>query len=378
MDFELSDDQKMLRDTVTSFASKSSPVSRFRKLRDEGVGWSRETWAQMGDLGWLTVPFPETAGGFGGSFVDVALILEGFGKSLIPEPYVPSVVLGGMAVLFAGDSEQQRRLLTPMMEGKTSLALAHGERTNRFANDVVATRAESHDDGYRLAGEKTFVLNGAAADHIVTSAMTANGVGLFVIDRGADGLSTELVRSMDGHDMARLRLDGVKVGIENMLGTPGAATIEVIDRVADYGAAAACAEAVGICQVVLDMTVEYLKTREQFGVKIGTFQVLQHRAVDMFVEVELMRSASILASVKVGDADPAERRSAVSAAKAQVAESGRFVTQQSIQLHGGIGVTDEHDIGLYFKRMHALSTLFGDYEHHVQRFADQPSFAAGL
>ena len=372
MNFELSSEQKLLRDTVRTFCKQKSPVERFRKLREERRGWDPEVWAHMGELGWLSVPFPESVDGFGGDMVDVSIILEGFGKTLVPEPYIPSVVLAGMAVSEAGSAEQHGRWLPDLMEGKTSLALAHAEQGNRYSASHVATTAVKDGSGWRLSGTKTFVLNGHRADQIVVSANTASGLGLFVVDK-ADVKATE-VRTIDAAGAAVVELDTTVDG-DRCLGAPGPDVEGVLERVLDYGAAATCAEALGVCQATLDMTKEHLKTREQFGVPIGTFQVLQHRAVDMFVQIELIRSMSVLAAGKAGDSNADERRRAISAAKAHVAWSGRAVTQQAIQLHGGIGITDEHDIGLYFKRMHVLGLLFGDEAHHVDRFASLPTFA---
>jgi alkylation response protein AidB-like acyl-CoA dehydrogenase len=383
MDFDLTPDQKLLESTAGSFARKESPVTRFRALREDPVGWTREMWKKMAELGWLGLFFPESAGGYGGSFVDVAILLEQFGTTLVPEPFVPSVLLAGNAILRAGTAEQHERWLAPLIAGDISLALAHAERKSRFDPAWVETTAARDGDGWVLRGEKVFVLNGHAADVLVASARTgggpgdANGVSLFVLDKDTPGLKITPLKTMDGHHAANILLDGVRIPDAQRLGPEGAA-VTVLEEVLDHGAAAACAEGVGIMRTVLSMTSDYLRTREQFGVKIGTFQALQHRAVDMFIRTELARGTSILASLKVADPDPVERRTAISAAKVELAIAGRYVTQQSIQLHGGIGITDEHDVGLYFKRMHVLNTLFGDEEHHLARFSAQPSFIRGV
>ncbi|MFW5877367.1 MAG: acyl-CoA dehydrogenase family protein [Myxococcota bacterium] len=374
MDFDFNEDQQMLAQTVADFAKKESPVERFRKLRDDDIGWEPQVWKHMGELGWLSVPFPESMGGYGGSFVDAALVLEQFGKALIPEPYLPSVILGGLAVLRAGDADQHRKLLAPMIEGQTSLALAYAERGSRHDPSAVETEAKKSGSGYALSGEKVWVLGGHQADHLIVSAKAPGGVTLFAVPKDAKGLTVTKVNTIDGTKAAFVKLDGVAVDEADRLGDEGAAAA-VIDRVMDYGAAAAVAEGVGLCQTMLDMTVEYLGTREQFGVKIGVFQALQHRAVDMYVESELLRSASLAAIAKVDEDDETERRQAVSAAKHQLATGGIWLAQQALQLHGGIAVTDEHDVGLYFKRMYALNALFGDEQHHVERFASEPTFA---
>jgi alkylation response protein AidB-like acyl-CoA dehydrogenase len=382
MNFDLSPDQKLLVDTVASFVRKESPVTRMRALRKDPMGYTREMWKQMGELGWLGIVFPESAGGLGGSFVDIALILEQLGTTLVPEPIVPSVVLAGGAIMRAGSDEQKTRWLEPLIAGDTTLALAHAERDSRFNVARVGLRAERDGEGYRLRGEKVFVLNGHAADALVVSARVSgevadrDGLALFVVDRDMPGLHVTPVQTMDGRRAANVRFESAAVPADRRLDGDAAAA-SVLDEVMDLGAAAACAEGVGVMRTALQMTVDYLRTREQFGVKIGTFQALQHRAVDMFVETELCKSMSILAAIKAGDPDETERKAAISAAKVQLAVGGRFVTQQAIQLHGGIGVTDEHDIGLYFKRMHILNTLFGDEEFHLSRFASLPSFTRG-
>ena len=383
MDFQLSQDQQLILETVRSFVSKELPIEHMRKMRKDALGYSPAVFKQMGELGWLGIAMPESLGGFGGSFVDVALVLEQFGTALVMEPYLPSVVLAGNAILGAGDEAQQQRWLAPMMAGDTTLALAYAEQNGRFDVDQLDSRAEPCAGGWRLQGDKSWVLNGHGADHIVVAARTAapagqagqDGVSLFVLDADQAGLSKQTVNCMDGHKAAMLKFD-CELGAERLLGAAGSAG-PVLDKVLDLGAAAACAEGYGIMKAVLAMTLEYLQTREQFGVKIGVFQVLQHNAVDMFIESELARSTSIMASLKVDSDHTEERMRAVSAAKAQLAFSGKLITQQAIQLHGGIGCTDEHDVGLFFKRMHTLNTLFGDEDHHVQRFASLPSWASG-
>ncbi|HVK69459.1 MAG TPA: acyl-CoA dehydrogenase family protein [Polyangium sp.] len=379
MNFDLTPDQKLLESTVASFVKKESPVTRFRALREDPVGFSKSFWKTMAELGWIGLAFPESAGGLGGSFVDVAILLEQFGVGLVPEPFVASVLLAGTAILRAGSAEQHEAYLAPLIAGDTTLALAWAERGGRYDPTWVETTATKKGDAYVLQGEKIFVQNGHAADVIVVSARTAgaagdtDGISFFVLPRETEGLRVTPVNTMDGQKAAMITFAGVVVPAANRLGPEGAAA-PVLDEIMDLGAAAACAEGLGLMRASLAMSVDYLKTREQFGVKIGTFQALQHRAVDMFIRTELAKSTSILASVKVADPDPAERRFAVSAAKVELAICGRYVSQQALQLHGGIGITDEHDIGLYFKRMHVLNALFGDEEYHLARFGAQPAF----
>jgi alkylation response protein AidB-like acyl-CoA dehydrogenase len=382
MNFDLTDEQRLLVDTVASFAKKQSPLGRLRALRADPVGWTREIWKQMGDLGLLGISLPEAVGGAGGTFADAALILEQLGATLVPEPLLPSLVAAA-PILRLGSDAQQARWLAPFAAGDASLALAWAEAQSR--NDVadVETRAERDPGGYRLTGQKRWVLNGHAADFIVVSARTsgasrdASGVSLFVVDKDTPGVTVEAVKTMDGHHAGLISFAGAVIAEDRRLGAEGAAR-DALEEALDVGAAGACAEGAGITRAVLHMTADYLRTREQFGVKIGSFQALQHRAVDMFVEAELCKSMAILAAIRASDPDASERRSAVSAAKVQLSVGGRQVTQQAIQLHGGIGVTDEHDVGLYFKRMHVLNVLFGDEEHHVARYGREPGFTAGL
>lgn len=376
MNFDLNEDQKLLVGTVADFCKKESGIERMRKMRETELGWAPETWAQMGELGWLSVAFPEEVGGLGGTFVDAALIIEQLGNTLVPEPYLASVVLAGFAVRDAASSEQTSEILGPMLEGAEVLALAYTEAESRHNLANVTTRATKSGDTYKLSGQKRWVLAGHGAAKLVVSARTSgeardrDGVSLFLVDAKAAGVDLKRVACMDGHKAAMLSLDGAE---GRLLGEAGKA-LPVLERTLDYAAAAACAEGAGIMQTVLGMTRNYLCEREQFGQKIGSFQALQHRVVDMFVETQLAKSSAIFAMIKADDPDPNERMRAISAAKAQLTLSGGLVVRQGTQLHGGIGVTDEHDIGLYFKRMHSLSTLFGDEVFHTQRFASLPSF----
>lgn len=380
MDFELNADQKLIVDSVAAFVKKELPLERTRKLREDDVGYSREAYRQMGELGWLGIMHPESVGGFGGRFVDAALVLEQLGAGLVPEPYAASAVVAGSALSLAGTAAQQETYLTPALSGDTTLAFAWAEAGGRFDATSCATRAEKTAGGYRVRGKKVWVENGHAADCLVVTARTggrdgeAAGMSLFLVE--ANEVRRTHVKCMDGRRAAMVELD-CELPAERLLGEAGEAG-DTIALVLDRGAAAACAEGYGVMKTALALTVDYLKTRDQFGVKIGTFQVLQHRAVDMFIEAELSRSVMLLAALKCDEPDAVERQRAISVAKAQVAASGRYVTQQAIQLHGGIGITDEADIGLYFKRMHVLGTVFGDEEHHVRRFAALPSFAAAL
>lgn len=372
MDFELDGDQTLLARSVADFVAKESPVARARRLRDDPIGWEPATFRQMGELGFLGVAFPAEVGGFGGSMIEAAIVLERFGATLVPEPYVASVLLAGSVVLEAGDAAQREELLVPMLEGRSSLALAYAEEGARHG--LRPRRLVARRDGadYVLSGEKRWVLNGHAADALVVTAWLGGETALFVVDREAPGVALRSVRTIDGRRAAMLRLENARVPSSRRLALGDAeATLE---RALDLAATGAVAEGLGGARTMLAATVEHLRTRQQFGRLLGSFQALQHRAAQMYIETELLASSSTQAMVRATDPDPDVRRRAVSAAKAQLAESGTFVARQTLQLHGGIGMTDEHDVGLFFKRQLALEALFGDAEHHLARFASLPSF----
>ena len=384
MNFDLSDEQQMVVDTVSKFVSQDSPVTRFRKLRETDATWEKSVWQEMGEYGWLGVSFPEEQGGFGGSFLDSALILEQFGRGLVPEPYIPSVVLAGGLLSRLGTDEQRESFLAPMIEGQSTLALAYSERQSRYSpNDCLTSATSGSDGSYVLSGSKTWVLNGHAAEHIIVAARTSgdqldeDGITFFIVDGNADGLSKTHAKGMDGQTTALVTLDGVTVGADCVLGDVGGAHAH-LEWAIDRGAAAACAEGQGCISELFERTVEYLKQREQFDVPIGSFQALQHRAVDMFAETELCRSTMLLAAIQVDQEDVELRKAEVSAAKAQLTRGGWFVQENSIQLFGGIGVTDEQDEGLFFKRLRVLQGVFGDADYHTERFQNLDRFDADI
>jgi alkylation response protein AidB-like acyl-CoA dehydrogenase len=379
MNFDLSEEQQILVDSVAKFVQNDSNTERFRKLRDTDRGWDAEMWERMGEMGWLGVPFPEEQGGFGARFVDLALILEQLGRGLVPEPIIPSVVLAGGLISRLGCEAQCESFLAPMIEGRTSLAFAFAERQSRYDLFDCLTTAERSGKGFTLRGQKVWVLNGHAADHLVVLARTAgsqldrDGLSLFVVDAGAPGLQTTRINGMDGQRAAVLDLDGVEVGEDRLLGAEGEALAHA-EWALDRGAAAACAEGQGAIQELFDRTLAYLKEREQFGVPIGSFQAVQHRCADMFSEVELCKGTAILAAIQADSEDPEERMAEISAAKLQLTRGGWYVQENAIQLFGGIGVTDEQDEGLFFKRLRVLYGLFGDADFHVDRFQQLSRF----
>lgn len=381
MNFDLTEDQQMLADSARQFARKESPLTRLRQLRKDATGWDKKMWKKMAEQGWAGILYPERLGGYGGTFVDAMVVFENLATTLTPEPLLASAVLGGLPILFAGTEKQQDALLKPMISGDTTLAFAYAERNTRHALEQTAAMAKREGNDYVLSGEKVWVLNGHAADVIVVLARTSGkpgdraGLSLFAVDAKSAGMQSKIASGIDSERYGLLTLSNVKVPADRLIGAEGKA-FDVAERVLDYAAAAACCQGVGMLQEMLTMTVGYLNTRKQFNVLIGTFQSLQHRAVDMFVETELCKGTAILAAIKVDSADADERRASVSAAKVNLSLGGRYVSQQAIQLHGGIGVTDEHDIGLYFKRMHVINTLFGDEAFHTGRYASAASFEA--
>ena len=370
MDFSLSEEQQLLKDSVDRFVREEYELEKRRKLAASDDGFSREHWRRMAELGWLGVALPEEYGGIGGGPVETMVIMEAIGTGLVLEPYFPSVVLGGNAVLLAGSEAQKQELLPQLAEGQCLMALAFAERQSRYDLHDVETKAEKDGEAWRLSGHKGVVLHAACADRIVVSARSSgggrdpDGITLFLVDDGADGLARRDYPTVDGGRASELSFEGTPATV---LGEVGGG-LAVLERVAELGIVALAAEAVGCMQVLLDTTNEYLKTRVQFGQPIGKFQVLQHRMVDMFMNVEEARSMAYMATMKVDDADAAERARAVSAAKVQIGKSGRFVGQQSVQLHGGMGMTDELNVGHYFKRLTMIETMLGNQDHHLKRY----------
>ncbi|SFQ25217.1 pimeloyl-CoA dehydrogenase, small subunit [Bradyrhizobium sp. Ghvi] len=374
MNFDLSEEQRLLKDSVERLMLDSYSFGDRRKYQTEKRGFSEAMWARYAELGLLALPFAEEHGGFGGGAVETMIVMEAFGKALILEPYFATVVLAG-GLLRLGASEAQKAELIPLIaEGRTKLAFAYAEPQSRYDLVDVETRAKRDGDGWILNGSKDLVLHGDAADKIIVSARTAgdtrenDGVGLFLVDADAPGLTRRGYPTQDGLRAADITLERVRVETANVIGDPAGA-FPVISRVADEAVAALCAEAVGSFTQMQAITLDYLKTREQFGKKIGSFQVLQHRAVDMFVDLEQSRSMAIYAAIMAVESDASERERAVSAAKVQIGRSAKAIGQQSIQLHGGIGMTMEHSVGHYFKHVTMLDTLFGDAEHHLRRLA---------
>jgi len=374
MNFDLSEEQQLLADTLKRYLTKEYTIDARAKIVVSPTGISETVWAALAEMGLLGVPFAEEHGGFGGTAVDVMLVMEALGESLVVEPYWVNVGLAGRLVARGGSVEQQKRILPAIIQGKHRLAFAHTERGARYDLRHVGTRAKRSGQGFTLEGEKRAVLHGAAADTLIVSARTSgsdtdpSGISLFLVDRGAPGLTVKDYRTIDELRAADVWLSGVTVPPEAMLGDEGRA-LALIEDAADYATALLCAEAVGAIRFANETTLEYLKTRRQFGVPIGSFQALQHRIVDMVISYEQARSMACLACVKVDTAGAPERRRAVSAAKIKVADACRHVSQEAVQLHGGMGMTEELKISHTFRRLTMIGQTFGDAEHHLERFA---------
>jgi len=381
VDLALNEGQRLLRESVERFVEKEYAFAARRQLAASEEGFSREVWATFAELGWLAAPLPEDHGGLGGDDVDVAVIMEGFGRGLVLEPYLSTVVLGGGLIAAGGSEAQRAALLPPLAEGKLLLALAHAEPGGRYDLAHVETRAEKDGQGFRLSGRKAVVFHAASADKIVVPARTAGGVReadgitLFLLDRQSPGLALRAYPTVDGLRAAELTLDGARAGAEEVIGATGAG-LPLLELAVDRGITAVSAEAAGAMAALVAATREHLQTRKQFGVPLAGFQVLQHRVVDMFMAHELTRALAFRAAAAMDDPDPRARGRAASAAKVQTGKAGRFVGQEAVQLHGGMGMTEELPVGHYFKRLSMIGTLFGDADHHLRRFAELDPAAA--
>ncbi len=375
MDFELTDEQRQLQDSVARFVQDNYSFEQRRAIVATEAGYSEDYWQQMADLGWLGLSLPEDHGGIGLGPVETMILMEEFGKGLVAEPYLATVVLGAGAIVHGGSTDQKNAILPAVAEGKMKLALGFAERQSRYNLSDVATKAEKSGAGYKLNGMKGVVFGAPSADKIVVSARTsggprdADGITLFVVDANQAGVSVRGYPTADGLRAGEVTLENVEVGADAVVGAVGGG-LPVLEKVIDHAIAAIAAEATGAMSHLNDMTLEYIKTREQFGQPIGKFQVLQHRMVDMFIAHEEAKSMAMMAAMRVEEADAAERKKAMSAAKVQIGKSGRYVGQQAIQLHGGIGMTDEYAAGHYFKRLTMVDRSFGDVDFHLKRFSD--------
>jgi len=374
MDFDLSEEQRLLKESLDRLIGDRYAFEQRKSYGQSPEGWSRELWSQYAELGLLGLPFAERYGGSAGGPVETMIAMETFGRALALEPFLATVVLGGGFLRHGASAEQCADLVPKIVDGSLTCAFAHTERHSRYDLADIETRAVRDGASWVLDGEKGVVLHGDAADKLIVTARVGggrrdrDGVAVFIIDSKAEGVSRRGYPTHDGLRAAEIALAGVRVGPEGVLGEPGAA-LALVERVADEGIAALCAEAVGAMAAMHELTVEYLKTRQQFGREIGSFQILQHRAVDMLIALEQARSMAMFATMMAAEENAAERRNALSAAKVQIGRSSKFIGQQAIQLHGGIGMTMEYKVGHYFKRVTMIDTMFGDADYHLRQLA---------
>jgi pimeloyl-CoA dehydrogenase small subunit len=382
MDFELSPEQELVRDSVARLMKDRYGFEARKTYQASPQGWSEALWRDYAEMGLLGAPFAEEDGGFGGGAVETMIVMEQFGKALALEPYLQTVVLCG-ALLKHGASEKQRaELIGAIAAGDLRLSFAQMERQSGYdLNDVALGAARDGGGGFLLNGEKTLVGQGDSANKLIVSARVnggrrdRNGIGLFLVDANAHGLTRRSYPTQDGQRAAEISFADVRVAPHDVLGDPDGA-LPVIERAVDETVAALAAEAVGAMSEALTMTVDYLKTRKQFGVTIGSFQALQHRAADMTVALEQARSMMYLAAMMAGEENAAERAKTMSAVKAQIGRSAKFIGQQAVQMHGGIAMTYEYKVGHLFKRLTMIDTAYGDADVHIRSLAERDSLFA--
>jgi alkylation response protein AidB-like acyl-CoA dehydrogenase len=379
MSLVLTEEQALLQETAAEFLREKAPVSHLRELRDtkDQLGFSRPLWKEMAELGWTGILVPEEYGGSGLGLAELGVVLEECGRTLVPCPLLSTLVFGASAIELGGSGERKRAILPGVAEGETLLAFAFQE-TPRFSPYEIATHAKATRDGYELSGEKRFVLDGHVADHLIVAARTSgaagdrSGITLFLVQPGAPGVDITRTLMVDSRNAARVRLENVAVSTGDVLGEADHGA-DLLDALVERGTVALSAELLGIIHEVFERTVAYLKTREQFGVPIGSFQALKHRAADMFSEVELSRSI-VLEALRAVDEGRPHRERIVSAAKARCSDTAGLVTREGLQMHGGIAMTDEEDIGLFMKRAKAAELTLGDGAYHRDRFARATGF----
>jgi pimeloyl-CoA dehydrogenase small subunit len=374
MDFDFTEEQRLLKESLDRLIADRYDFDQRKSYGQNPEGWSRALWRQLAELGLLGLPFAERFGGSDGGPVETMIVMEGLGQALALEPYLATVVLGGGFLRHGGNEAQQAALLPRIAAGDLTLAFAATERHSRYDLADIATTARRDGSGWILDGEKGVVLHGDSADRLIVTARIGggqrerDGIALFLVDAAAEGVTRRGYPTRDGLRAAEVTLSRVRVADDMVLGEPGAA-LPLVERVVDEAIAALCAEAVGAMSAMHELTLDYLKTRQQFGRPIASFQVLQHRSVDMLIALEQARSMALYATMMADAADAAERHAALAAAKVQIGRSGRFIGQQAIQLHGGIGMTMEYKAGHYFKRVTMIDTIFGDADYHLRSLA---------
>jgi len=376
----LTEDQTLLSRTAQGFVAEHAPLSQLRKQRDTGDerGYSRTTYTKMAELGWTAIPFSEEDGGLGMGLAELILVTEAMGRTLAPEPLIPSVVLAGRALALAGTSAQKNEWLAPLIAGDKVLALAHSAPRGRYDLTRVPFVAERAGSGYKLTGQASAVWGGQLADGYVVAARTAgqhgerDGISLFVLPASSKGLKAQRQTRVDSLNAAELALEGVELSESSLLGRAGEG-YALLSRVVDEGTVALCGEMLGGMTEAFERTRVYLRERRQFGVAIGSFQALKHRAARLYVELELSRSA-VMAAARALDGESPDAALLVSVAKARLSDAYCLVANEAVQLHGGIGMTDEHDIGFFMKRARASELTFGDSGFHRDRFATLSNF----
>jgi len=373
MDFSFTEEQTLLRNSVQKFVQNDYTFETRRAIAKSETGWKRENWATFAELGLLGAPFAEDYGGLGGGPIETMIIMEEFGRGLVIEPYLSTVVLGGGFLRNGGSKAQKEKLIPEIIEGKRVVAFAFAEPQGRYNFADLTVTAKKAGSGYTLNGHKAVVVGAPWADTLIVTARTAGGqrdekgVSVFVVDKKTKGVSCRDYPTVDGLRASEVTFENVSIGADALVGDADNG-LPLIEKVTDEGIAALSAEAIGGMKVLNDTTVEYCKTRKQFGVPIGKFQVLQHRMVDMFMNYEQSVSITYMVTLKLGESD-AERKKAASAAKVQIGKAGRFIGQNAVQLHGGMGMTDELNVGHYFKRLTMIDTMFGNVDHHLKRYA---------
>jgi alkylation response protein AidB-like acyl-CoA dehydrogenase len=372
MDFSFSEEQTLLRNSVQKYLADNYKFEDFKKISRTEPGYSVKAWKQFAELGLMAAPLPEAYGGLGGGPVDVMIVMEEFGKALVVEPYVSTVVVGGGFFGHGGTDAQKEEWLNRIAAGDTIIAFAFAEPKGRYNYADLATTAKKSGGNYILNGQKAAVLGGPWADALIVTARTAGGqrdakgVSVFIVDKKSKGIVTRDYPTIDGLHASEITFENVEVPAANLIGSLDDG-LKLIEQVTDEAIAAHAAEAVGAMKVLVDATVEYSKTRKQFGVPIGKFQALQHRMVDMFTSSEQSASITYMVTLKLG-AGEVERARSASAAKVQIGKAGRFIGQSAVQIHGGMGMTDELNVGHYFKRLTMLDTLYGNVDHHLKRY----------
>ena len=373
MDFSLSEEQQLLKDSITQFVDKDYLFDVRQKNIKSELGYSSDFWKTFADLGWLGMPFSESDGGYDGGPIDLMVIMESLGRGLVVEPYIPNVVLAGGLISRLGNEEQKTNFLPKIISGEIQMSLAFSEPQSRFNLSDVITTAKKDGENYILDGYKAVVMNGPSSDTLIVVARTSGtqleekGLSLFLIDPSAKGVSLRNYSNVDGSKASEVTLEGVEVSTSSLLGDEGN-IYSVLEEVIDLATLAISAEAVGIMEKMNEITLEYTKTREQFGETLSSFQALQHRMVDTFMAYEQTKSLLLMCAAKLTDkADDATK--AVSALKYQVGIAAKQVGEESVQLHGGMGVTDETNIGHFFKRLTTIRAIFGNTDYHLKRYS---------